>query len=1090
MYQRIDRFFGILAGPELYLFVISVSLAASLTVALLYYSCQSFDLVDFYHRAIGGAVMDAQDSAKRNEVFYSLLVLVSIAFATMFSVSTALIHLLARRNLLFKTGVERTVITHSALLILPCLIMKALHVEYSVSIKILTGIAFASLLLLSSKICFSFSHRRLALGALCRYQLLLSLLFIYSSCYFGLTTLLGYEPVLVGVHSLVLVFVAVLTIYVTEATGRHINTKRLVQAALPLLLVPLALPVSCEIQYWLTKYQIVEQNTVYAAMLLPLVFCSVYLYRKDSVRFSPQKTIRSFFFPVLLITLIVFAHWQAEFTFTLGDLLHPGNFLVPSQLFVRHGLLPFIEFWPDLGLQSTLPASLYGLIFGSQGLDELTYHFLPRLLGGVALYFILCRFFSAQWALLCAAFLPLAISPDWIASGHRFYFPDRVSFALISILCVGWVMRSFSTNRLIMLWLIALLSFAWMPSTGKTVVQSLFVLLALRALQEPMKSVGAILVSFVTVFVPAFTLYCLLLYLNGFNPIESIQLVLSYNLAENYVLSHPTIVRGEISALALWYYGITPLLLLATSGIVLYRQLRGRYISPEQWILVALALFTLFAGLRSLHRHCLIEAYIPVFFIILAALFPFLFIRHRQWGIVWATIIFTVSALFIPRNSGLLLALHTTPVQWSSPRPTRVIANDPKRVLAIADFFKQHLTENQTYLEFIHAHLLYVLSGHAIPPFHKITRILSSERPQQLYLKHVREYYQQDKIPFVILDGAYWGSKVDNIASAMAVFRISEFIYTHYSPFAEVNGFTILKADNSDITFAPPAELVITSIRFEKGQYFQTTNAGYSVKDGLLTVTTGSPPSQIDHMLAYAKHPVILNKKRSYFLRFNMRSNTVGRMRTYFSLHDEEYSKNIYSDIMLEPSREMKDVLIPIPMGRSDIMLTDLRFDLPDNAKIFIESIDLIEPVTPDIAPKQISSIAQTYVMKKLPYIWANFDKDDRWQSGGVLFSDHTERFLLPRQQEVFFIPAEIDKTSGNYLSFRIQSRQGGEVKLTYGNTPQSSLSFDIIASEQPENYVIRISSQWSWMKEGITKITLSCDNKTVIQSFSIWKAD
>ncbi len=1087
----INHFFSILTSLEVYLFVISASLAVTVLVVFYRYSLQSFDLLQFHHRAIGGAVMEAQDSAQRSELFYLLLMLASFTFSAIFAATTALLHLLARQNLLFKTKVERTVITHAALLIIPCLIMTALHVSNSISLKILTGLTASSLLLIGGKLILSFLGPRNKVRSLCEYKLLVSLLFILSACYFGLASLLGNPPPLVGFHNIFLLLAATITIYITDIKGQHQKIAHLVQAALPLTLIPLALPVSCEIQYWLTKFHIVSQNIVYATIILSLCLFTVYQYLRNSATYSPGNSIGNFLFPIFLTTLIVFAYWKAEFTFDLGqDLLHPGNFLVPAQMFIGHGLLPFIEFWPDLGLQSTLPASLYIFIFGAQGLDGLSYHFLPHLVGGIGFYFLLCRFFSKQWAFMCSVLLPFAISPDWIASSPRFYFPNRVSYAVVAILCIGWVMESFTKRRLIALWLMALISFAWMPSTGKTVVQCLFVLLALRALQGSWKDLQTIIISFLTVFVPAFTLYLLLLFIYGFNPVESIQSLLAYNIAEKYVLSYPSIVNGGISGLALWYYGVCPLLLLGITGILLYRQLRGLRISPNQWILIALALFSIFAGLRALHRHSLIETYNPIFFIILAVLLPFAFIHNRHWCMAWTTMVFTISALLMPRPSGLAEALTTTPKSWSTTRPVRVIANDSRQIKPLTNFLRQHLGKDQSYLEFIHGHLLYVLSGHEIPPFHKFARVLSTEKAQELYLKQATDYLKNDRIPLIILDSPFWGSKVDNISTTMAIFRISEFINENYSPFAEVSGFTILKANNSDITLRPRAEGNITSVHFMEGQLFQASQAEYSIKKNILFLSSGTMDPQLVNLLAHAHHPVYLNKDRNYFLKLHMGGNITGQAQIYYSTDNTGYSEKMSSKIQLETSGEIKDYLIPLPKRQSDITLTGLRLDPPDNAEIYLEGLDLVEILPPTTVANAISTITQDYAMRKLPYVWANFDNNNRWQSGGVLFTDQTARTLKPQQEVSLPIPAKIDKIAGNYLNFRIQSPAGGKARLTYGDDPQNVLSFDLIASEQAQEYVIRISSQWKWMNEDISTISFVNDHNVTVQSFSIWQAD
>jgi hypothetical protein len=97
----------------------------------------------------------------------------------------------------------------------------------------------------------------------------------------------------------------------------------------------------------------------------------------------------------------------------------------------------------------------------------------------------------------------------------------------------------------------------------------------------------------------------------------------------------------------------------------------------------------------------------------------------------------------------------------------------------------------------------------------------------------------------------------------------------------------------------------------------------------------------------------------------------------------------------------------------------------------------------------------------------------------------------LDKGQDVVFSFRPItDKSSGNYIHFRIKSEQSANLTIIYGNESISSIMFQVLPSAKYEDYLVRISSQWQWMSEPISSIMINSSRKIEIGGITIKKGD
>ena len=99
------------------------------------------------------------------------------------------------------------------------------------------------------------------------------------------------------------------------------------------------------------------------------------------------------------------------------------------------------------------------------------------------------------------------------------------------------------------------------------------------------------------------------------------------------------------------------------------------------------------------------------------------------------------------------------------------------------------------------------------PFLHHSVQIIFQEPAQEAYVNEFEKKYNAGEIPIVIF--SYKDIKnsgierkilanLDNIPGELSLFKLSEFIYTHYEPFLIVDGFELWKAKNSNINYKIP----------------------------------------------------------------------------------------------------------------------------------------------------------------------------------------------------------------------------------------------------------------------------------------------
>jgi len=131
----------------------------------------------------------------------------------------------------------------------------------------------------------------------------------------------------------------------------------------------------------------------------------------------------------------------------------------------------------------------------------------------------------------------------------------------------------------------------------------------------------------------------------------------------------------------------------------------------------------------------------------------------------------------------------------------------------------------------------------------------------------------------------------------------------------------------------------------------------------------------------------------------------------------------------------------------------------------------------------------QAFNLIKLPYVWANFDEYDAIGSSDSVqplqavpvSSDAGQAYRLP-------LPARLDKEDGNYVHLRIQSGHAGQVTLDYAGG--NRLSFDVLPSPEPRDYLVRVSVQHAWFLDDVEHMDVVADFPFSISHAALLRGD
>jgi len=170
-------------------------------------------------------------------------------------------------------------------------------------------------------------------------------------------------------------------------------------------------------------------------------------------------------------------------------------------------------------------------------------------------------------------------------------------------------------------------------------------------------------------------------------------------------------------------------------------------------------------------------------------------------------------------------------------------------------------------------------------------------------------------------------------------------------------------------------------------------------------------------------------------------------------------------------------------------------FGTIDNYQLWVD-IRLSQQETENIAKANSNlktsnvSVIQHFNVDKLPSVWANYDPlkaVQKTENQQVLL----ENDICKQGENLSLnLTPNIDKSTGNYLYLSLESEKVTEVQVILDDPDRSSVLFSVTPADELLDYIIRISSLWSWESQDVKTITLSCKDEIKINEIILKKGD
>ncbi|TDF96212.1 hypothetical protein [Paenibacillus piri] len=1081
--------------PKIEPWILMLSLLISLLITIQIFKNLDISLHSFTDRSIGIVVMDGVDASLRTFNYIKLLLIFTILLLfLLFFISW--INNILKPKIISNLMIEKNVIAILSAFSI-CLILLYIIGNQNIHLIILSLLIFLLTLVITvmffKVLFFQNKNKYFRLNPFSNYNINILGFLLPIVCIFLYWVVTNGDFKFSYKHLFVIAFtwLFIHLIYykflkkIKSKTSFSLINKAIIISGIPIIFIPFSIPISNEIQFMLSAYLNIPARIFSLIIIIFLLFFSVltYIYIiKRKLKFNISKAIYNIYFPIIIATFVLFNNYTSFINKTEFDMFHDGEDLITNQQLFSFNHIPFIHTYPTHGLSSMIFQMAYSFFNGYRPVETWLWNWMFVVFSFVLLYFIIKKVMSPLIAVLIVLCLP-------IQELFSIYF----AISIIPALLLGSLLTKGITKvKLYFYWIICALMFLWRVDFGVALLASSFGIILLvfinRMISKDKKTIidlRELINSFFIVFGLCTTLAILLIVYSGQSIKDLFILNFQFVRFQAAVQAYTTIIKNYSPTVVLQYV-ILPSVSLFYVTWFSYRVFtkKGQQnFNSLQISLILLSVFSLIMSIRSTQRHSLMEIYNPYLFGFLALCIPsFLNKFTKNKNLVLFLGILVIYILFVPTNLSHQIKNDSLfSFKNYVNKESRVSIND-SQYKNISDFLNTNLSKDQTFFEFTNNPMLYVGSNKELLTYIIPTVYNASDPVQKIEVNKLTNYINKNKIPYVIFkQGNFW-DYLDNVPNEIRSYRIAELIYKNYKPLGTIDNFQIWSNKDSSTNINEEKEKNINFKNFNEIQLHNVVVQPNS-KDKLIVSNNGNDP-YFSNFLQIEKN-LLLKQNKFWFLKVKYNVSKSGDLQVFYSFNNKDFNKDDIRTVQITENQNV--VYIPIPVSESKNILSELRFDPPDNSTFEINSVSLVEQEN-SLIP--IKGIYQNFDLLKLPYIWANYDSNKSVLKTEVLKTIiNSEQKINKNVAIKIGIDSNIDKSTGNYIHLRIKSDKKSNVLLAYGPN-KSVISFELVPSNNYEDYLIRISSQWEWMSENIDFITLQSNENIAIEKMLIRKGD
>lgn len=987
-----------------------------------------FDLKSFDNRPIGMATFDGYDIGARVSLYYSCVII----FFSFFLALSLLSYFISRKNKNFLQCAEMRMLNYSSLAGISLIIFSIFEVRIFETLEILYFVQKFLIFGLILKIFF----RKNSLS-IYHYAIVLS---IATGLYFlvaDLNNLFGYalNPDFYVV-TFVIASVLLLTLQVSLKLGKMqpLASSRVAHALVPLAFMPFLTFLKDELFFILKANNILlsGQGLIYLVLILVLAGFIALRSGKNIVP-NLKDSLAKGYFPVLIFSLTTYTlyTYYAEY---YDELFESGNVYLPLMENKLFGIVPTLEKLNTHLVSDYFLNAIYSLLNGVNMHEIVLYEFFILVFSYLLFYYVIYYVTKNEFiAFFCMFLFPYAE----ILAPAGFFMGVLGIFALQKV-CID---KGNLKNYLLFAFILFVL-IIWRIDLAFTCIVALPGTLFFFHARDKSFSINwrYLFISLCIVFFSAFLVVCILSLYRSVNFFSKISYFINYSMsAQSYGLK--MMGWSQTPTYKMQYFVFPALAALVTVYLVVkYEALSKRY-KLAYITMVYLCIFYFINFNRGIIRHSLLEwmdSFTSTFIYILVPGCLYFILRKQSQAlkfILFIAIVFMMGFNYrLPEPKNIKSPSEKMVEKLKTSKNMR-LATIKSRVLKpeegarverdeFVSFIKKNTGADETFIDFSNRPMYHFFTQKETPAwFYQNPLCIRNDFLQDRFIEDLSNY----KTPYLIFNGLnqqlYDG--VDQVSNTLRHYRMAEYFYTHYKPYVILDNLCVWRRND-----VPDRNKMDTVFRFKRWP---------------------EPLVNPDKIITR----VNFNQHKNYLVKITYVKRPPGSDIKAFSA-----SKTFTSSPYFVNDTVSYSILKVSKLNEKSFYLQC------DNTARLISQLSLIEC---DHIPDFTIEKFQSYFVRKLPYIWGTYDKllpEEKILFDGA--SQITDTHVLP---PVVMFPEDIDKSSGNTFLLHVSNRTKNVQKLNLSFGPRTghlytTTEFEVIPSDKPQKYAIRVSSNYKWYSE------------------------
>ncbi len=815
-----------------------------------------------------------------------------------------------------------------------------------------------------------------------------------------------------------------------------------------------------------------------------------------------SKDWRNIWYPIVLADFALVAGYNELQTFVGSDFFERANRAVSVSGFLNFGQIPAVEtHGAHMGVDY-FGGIFWGLINGDALAACFTeYNGITLALTLLVFYYLLRRCVGADAALVAALVLPVMNTShsagDWYA--HLAYLP---------VLILLWAIEKPGFGRYALYWASAAFSVLYRGDIGLAVgVATVLVLLVHTLLQWKLPALKLYFGSLACVGGGLAAILAALCLIKGINPISRLWEFLQLMAASNQNWAYEGIGIPGSAGLA-WTFLITPLTVLAMTGVIIVRLLRKNVeLRGDHWMFFVFAAAYYLNFPRTLVRHSLLEN-IPVYCLAMGmwtlALGVWLLWKDRaperrpggvllpamlmlsllvsamafDGQILGSTSLFKIAHDRVAGGEILFPQLVTS--NGTAKRVTRVKETVDRVVLPpemvdtaamLGEELDAILQDGETWLDFTNQSALYALLGRHSPVYvNQSPGLLSGDYTQECFIEQIEK--QRDKVPVALLpqQNMLLSFNLDGVNNSLRYYRVAEYIYNNYVPYQTAGNFAIWVHPERLELLQPKdtgEEAEVQEQRLDlSSTALRAINAELTQENNTLVIKASGNDPQLDNFRSILSGNGLKGGRTTVTIYYT--SDTAGRLQLFRAAVNRNYEEAN----SLTAEVQATDVESAVQFTFDWDTTTRLRLDTPPDSTFTITGI----ATDADIAVSNgygygSMSETHTYAMGAIPRLWGEQDEKRAWENPEL-------KILNKSVGAGFEVPAELTGgENGRYVKLVIYSSAESKAALSLVQTGERQATYAVFnfnVAPGTHTYLVRVSCDSYWYSGDVNAVTYS----------------